>query len=253
MDVDDPPHPSASPLPTEMLTSPARSGSRTPSPARSPSRSPATPRASVALDLLAVPPPRVPLLVPVAVAFSLAVQVVQPGAAPVYPSSPGLAVPLAVAFPLPVSAPRAPCAVVVALAEPTWREPVAFASAPAASVDAVPIPVPLAVAKLLVKNVSPRVRPPHLEEIFAFFGRVVGVEVVPPIGRFRNGKAFVTFATPDDAETALEHMHEGGGAEIDGIPVFCALVSPESSVFRNGRGARRRRVDAIGLQGEHAP
>jgi RNA recognition motif-containing protein len=97
--------------------------------------------------------------------------------------------------------------------------------------------------KLFVGNLSFNTTENDLQEAFAPHGQVVEANLMMDrmTGRSR-GFAFVTYATPEEAQKAIEAMH---GAQLDGraLTVNVARPKEERPPGGGGRGDRGPRRD----------
>ncbi|CCI49469.1 unnamed protein product [Albugo candida] len=76
-----------------------------------------------------------------------------------------------------------------------------------------------------VGNLTRNVNKEHLTEIFAKFGNVTRVKLMTERGtRLSKGSALIDFETEEDAEKAIEHMHDGW---LDGKKVTVLLVTDD--------------------------
>lgn len=71
-----------------------------------------------------------------------------------------------------------------------------------------------ATTRLVVGNLTRNVTEEHLQEIFGTFGKLVSVELaIDKAVNLPRGFAHVEYSSIEDAQKAIDHMHEG---QIDG-------------------------------------
>lgn len=71
-----------------------------------------------------------------------------------------------------------------------------------------------ATTRLVVGNLTRNVTEDHLREIFGTYGKLVSVDLaIDKAVNLPRGFAHVEFAALEDAQKAIDHMHEG---QIDG-------------------------------------
>lgn len=101
-------------------------------------------------------------------------------------------------------------------------------------------------AKLFVGNLAYTVRDEQLRELFSQYGEIAEATVLlekqfgQDDGRPRRsrGMGFVTFVNPEDAQKAVEALHD---QELEGRKLIVAVAKPrtERSSFDNDRGGNR--------------
>ncbi|QIW95199.1 hypothetical protein AMS68_000717 [Peltaster fructicola] len=86
-------------------------------------------------------------------------------------------------------------------------------------------------AKIVIEKLTKNVNEGHLHEIFGTYGTIEELEM--PLNRqflTNRGIAYVLYATPDDAERAIAHMHE---AQLDGALINVSIVLPRRRFSRS--------------------
>jgi RNA-binding protein with serine-rich domain 1 len=86
-------------------------------------------------------------------------------------------------------------------------------------------------AKIVIEKLTKNVNEAHLREIFGSYGDIEDLEM--PINRqflTNRGIAYVLYATPADAESAIAHMHE---AQLDGATINVSIVLPRRRFSRS--------------------
>jgi len=86
-------------------------------------------------------------------------------------------------------------------------------------------------AKIVIEKLTKNVNEAHLREIFGSYGDIEDLEM--PINRqflTNRGIAYVLYATPAHAESAIAHMHE---AQIDGATINVSIVLPRRRFSRS--------------------
>ena len=86
-------------------------------------------------------------------------------------------------------------------------------------------------AKIVIEKLTKNVNESHLREIFGSYGDIEDLEM--PINRqflTNRGIAYVLYATPADAESAIAHMHE---AQLDGATINVSIVLPRRRFSRS--------------------
>ncbi|CAD0031380.1 unnamed protein product, partial [Aureobasidium pullulans] len=107
--------------------------------------------------------------------------------------------------------------------------PIAPAAHPAAA-TAVPLHQCLAAQKSSSKT-DKNVTPAHLNEIFSTYGAIADLDM--PLNKSFNtnrGTAYILYATPEAAERAIAHMHEG---QLDGAKIGVSIVLPRRRFSRS--------------------
>lgn len=86
-------------------------------------------------------------------------------------------------------------------------------------------------AKIVIEKLTKNVNESHLREIFGSYGDIEDLEM--PINRqflTNRGIAYVLYATPAHAESAIAHMHE---AQLDGATINVSIVLPRRRFSRS--------------------
>ncbi|GAB7345756.1 hypothetical protein MBLNU457_4025t2 [Dothideomycetes sp. NU457] len=86
-------------------------------------------------------------------------------------------------------------------------------------------------AKIVIEKLTKNVLATHLHEIFSSYGAIVDVDM--PMNRqfqTNRGTAYVLFASPASAESAIAHMHE---AQLDGAQINVSIVLPRRRFSRS--------------------
>lgn len=91
--------------------------------------------------------------------------------------------------------------------------------------------------KLFVGNLPFSMTEEQITELFAQYGEIASVKLIidKMTGRSR-GFAFVTFASEEDAQKALEALN---GMEVEGRPLIVTIARPLSPDNNRDRGPRR--------------
>ncbi len=90
--------------------------------------------------------------------------------------------------------------------------------------------------KLFIGNLSYEVTQDQLSEHMSQFGKIV--DIYKPMGK---GFAFVTFETEEEAQAAIEAMHE---KEVFGRALTVQVARPKEERPSNGRFERRGSYDS---------
>lgn len=86
-------------------------------------------------------------------------------------------------------------------------------------------------AKIVIEKLTKNVNEGHLREIFGSYGSIEDLEM--PINKqflTNRGIAYVLYATPEFAESAIAHMHE---AQLDGAMINVSIVLPRRRFSRS--------------------
>ncbi|KAF4550907.1 RNA recognition motif-containing protein 21 [Elsinoe fawcettii] len=81
-------------------------------------------------------------------------------------------------------------------------------------------------SKIVVEKLTKNVNEGHLREIFSVYGHISDMDM--PLNRAfmtNRGTAYILFSSPNAAEKAIAHMHDG---HIDGAQVNVSIVLPHS-------------------------
>ncbi|KIN08096.1 hypothetical protein OIDMADRAFT_140562 [Oidiodendron maius Zn] len=116
---------------------------------------------------------------------------------------------------------------------------------------------PLRSTKIVVEKLTKNVNEDHLREIFGTYGPIRDLDM--PMNRQFNtnrGTAYILYASEDNAEAAIAHMHE---SQIDGAVINVSVVlprrkfSPSPPIARRGANIDPRRPPSSGFRGPPPP
>ncbi|THY52541.1 hypothetical protein D6C97_06364, partial [Aureobasidium pullulans] len=86
-------------------------------------------------------------------------------------------------------------------------------------------------SKIVIEKLTKNVTPAHLNEIFSTYGAIADLDM--PLNKSFNtnrGTAYILYATPEAAERAIAHMHEG---QLDGAKIGVSIVLPRRRFSRS--------------------
>ncbi|KAH0376549.1 hypothetical protein KCU92_g9722, partial [Aureobasidium melanogenum] len=86
-------------------------------------------------------------------------------------------------------------------------------------------------SKIVIEKLTKNVTPAHLNEIFSTYGAITDLDM--PLNKSFNtnrGTAYVLYTTPEAAERAIAHMHEG---QLDGAKIGVSIVLPRRRFSRS--------------------
>ncbi|KAG9517684.1 hypothetical protein KCV07_g6035, partial [Aureobasidium melanogenum] len=86
-------------------------------------------------------------------------------------------------------------------------------------------------SKIVIEKLTKNVTPAHLNEIFSTYGAIADLDM--PLNKSFNtnrGTAYVLYTTPEAAERAIAHMHEG---QLDGAKIGVSIVLPRRRFSRS--------------------
>lgn len=86
-------------------------------------------------------------------------------------------------------------------------------------------------AQIVIEKLTKNVTPAHLNEIFSTYGAIADLDM--PLNKSFNtnrGTAYVLYTTPEAAERAIAHMHEG---QLDGAKIGVSIVLPRRRFSRS--------------------
>src|SRR5947207_1659862 len=83
-------------------------------------------------------------------------------------------------------------------------------------------PPPASSSKIIIERLTKNITQQHIQEIFSTYGKIESIDM--PMQRYfpvNRGVAYVIYDKPSEADSAIEHMHEG---QIDGTVVNVSIV-----------------------------
>ncbi|KAF2857567.1 RNA-binding domain-containing protein [Piedraia hortae CBS 480.64] len=85
--------------------------------------------------------------------------------------------------------------------------------------------------KIVIEKLTKNVSLQHLREIFSPYGKITDLEL-PLNNQFmmNKGIAYVLYSAPEEAESAIAHMHE---AQVDGAQINVSIVLPRRRFSRS--------------------